>query len=84
MRFLFKLLRVVPYEYINEQMADIVAAESLYRQERTTAALNEIAALESSTTLDQVKKIISNFHKDLDNSYAKERQLMHLIKKLKA
>jgi hypothetical protein len=83
MKGLFRLLKIVPYEYISDKIADVVSSEKAFRAEKRATALDSIKELENSITPAQVMKIMEHLQIDLDNSYAREQLLVDFITKIK-
>jgi hypothetical protein len=83
MKALFRLLKIVPYEYINDKLADAVSTEKAIREEVRAAALNRINELGSTPATADIKSIMSELNINLDNSYARERMLTDFITKIK-
>lgn len=83
MKGLFRLLKIVPYEYINDRVADIISAEKSFREEKRAAALSAIKAQGSTIQPSQIMKIMEDLQSDLDNSYAREHMLVDFTTKIK-
>jgi len=83
MKGIFRLFKIVPYEYINEKLADVVSAERNFREEKRASALDAIQSMGQTIESSQVMKIMSDLQKDLDNSHARETLLVDFINKVK-
>lgn len=83
MKGIFRLFKIVPYEYINEKLADVVSAERNFREEKRADALDAIQSMGQTIESSQVMKIMSDLQKDLDNSHARETLLVDFINKVK-
>lgn len=83
MKGLFRLLKIVPYEYINDKLAENVATERATREQLKSDALDSINELGGAATPQDIQKIMSQLNSDLDNSYARERMLSDFITKIK-
>lgn len=83
MKGFFRLFKIVPYEYINEQLAVMLANEAVVREQIRTEALESINELGENPAASDVKSIMSRLNNDLDNSYAKERMLTDFTTKIK-
>lgn len=83
MKGFFRLFKIVPYEYINEQLAVMLANEAVVREQIRTEALESINELGENPAASDVKSIMNRLNNDLDNSYAKERMLTDFTTKIK-
>lgn len=83
MKGFFRLFKIVPYEYINDQLASALAHEALLRDQIKTQALESINRLGDNPPVTDVKRIMNQLNSDLDNSYARERMLTDFTTKIK-
>lgn len=83
MKGFFRLFKIVPYEYINDQLAGALANEAIVREQLRTEALESINKLGENPVAGDVKSIMSRLNNDLDNSYARERMLTDFTIKIK-
>lgn len=83
MKGFFRLFKIVPYEYINDQLAGALANEAIVREQLRTEALESINKLGENPVASDVKSIMSRLNNDLDNSYARERMLTDFTIKIK-
>ena len=83
MKGFFRLFKIVPYEYINDQLASVLAHEATVREQMKTEALERINQLGENPAAGDVKSIMSRLNSDLDNSYARERMLTDFTTKIK-
>jgi len=79
MKSIYRFLKIVSYEYMNEILAKIVQEEEVKRNKLRKDSLDEIEKIDVVKDAEKIQRIMINMNRDLTTSYEKEKLLLEFI-----
>lgn len=84
MKGLFRLLKIVAYEHLDQRLLEMRAIEKNHCDDIRRKALDKISLLDPVTESPKIVEIMKDMHNMLDTSYAIEHILIDFVIKLKS
>jgi len=79
MKSIYRFLKIVSYEYMNEILAKIVQEEVEKRNKIRKDSLDDIEKIDVVKDAEKIQRIMINMNRDLTTSYEKEKLLLEFI-----
>jgi hypothetical protein len=84
MKSIYRLLKIVSYESMNEVLAKIIQEEEVRRNNIRKDSLDEIDKTDVVKDAEKIQRIMINMNRDLTTSYEKEKLLLEFINLVKS